>query len=125
MVKLKLLVAAMLLSVGCGDNPASPSKILPANIISTNNGTFSTIASYGSTFHAVMKNTGTGCASHVRGVITFSTGTGIKLITLQWVSDIQVIRPGETFVFTVQTEADLTLSQTFKVEANWVNAVCY
>ena len=125
MVKLKLLVVAMLLSVGCGDNPTSPSKILPAHVISTNNGTFSSLASYGSTFHAVMKNTGEGCASHVRGVITFSTGTGIKLITLQWASDIMVIRPGETFVVTVSTEADLTMSQNFTVESNWVNAVCY
>ncbi len=122
----KLIIGlAMLLTVACGDNPAGPSKILPAKIVSTNSGTFSSLASYGSTFHAVMKNTGEGCASHVRGVITFATGTGIKLITLQWSSDIMVIRPGETFVVTVNTEADLTLSQTFNVESNWVNAVCY
>ena len=124
-MKKLIIVLAMLLGVGCGNNPTSPSNIRPANVVSTNNGTFSSIASYGSTFHAVMKNTGEGCASHVRGVITFSTGTGIKLITLQWASDIMVIRPGETFVVTVSTEADLTMSQNFTVESNWVNAVCY
>ncbi len=120
-----LLSLVLVGCVGCGNSPTSPTKIEPANIVSTNAGTFSYLNPYSSVFNLVLKNTGSGCASHVRGIITFSTGTGIKLITLQWQTDILVVRPGETFVVTVDTEADLTLAQSYQVEANWTNAVCY
>ena len=138
-----LIVMVALLMVGCGGDstptpspspvpapaptPAPAAPVPTANIVSGGGGSWSRCSNTGCVFNGPMRNIGTGCASSVRGTVTFNNAQNQPLGTYQW-SITAMVRPDEAFVFTTPVGAIPTsVSSTetnYSVSPAWTDVRC-
>lgn len=133
-----LVVLAAVIAVGCGGNnggstPTTPTPPpLPAATI-TPSGSGSWAACLGDRaclFQGEARNTGAGCASHVRGVVRFYGSQQQQVGSAAWALDVgRIVRPNEAFVYrsTVFVEGSVIAASqggTYESEAAWTNVPC-
>jgi hypothetical protein len=144
MMRRLLIVVVTVVMVGCGGGStptASPSPVaapapapapaappLPAaSIVSAGGGSWSRCTSAGCVFNGPMRNLGVGCASSVRGTVTFNNAQNQPVGTYQW-SFTAMVRPDETFVFTTAPGAiPASVSNTpgnYSVSPSWTDVRC-
>lgn len=130
----RLLILLALAASACGkDTPVAPT-IIPATLIQQGTlivngcGTPSPTGVYScSSYTGTVKNTGTGCASNVRGVTkTYVATTRAQVGSSEWFFSGR-IRPNEEISYTglvIAVPGPLTGGWAYTTEASWDNVSC-
>ena len=116
----RLLIVACLAAAACGgDSPAAPS-ILPAQLVSRGHLTFESCFSFGCSYYGEAINTGSGCATNVRGVLRLFSEQDALVASNAW-SYRERVRPNEVFIY-----GGCCVGQAFSYETtiSWDNVSC-
>lgn len=133
MTRLFAVVAALVLVSACGSSPTAPTPPPPASIASQGNlsvnGCF---ASSGTLFNCISYsgaalNSGTGCATNIRGVVTtFDAVTRVQTGASGW-TYTATVRPGEQIAYTgvsIVVAGPLSGGWYYTTTVSWDNVKC-
>lgn len=129
-----LAILFAMFSLGCGGNSPTAPAIQPANIVAIGNlttlGCFFTsdpTLAVCSVFNGVAQNTGAGCATNVRGVLTTYTVPGnLQVGSAAW-SRAGIVRPNEQIAFSggpLTVGVPLTGGWMYLSNITWDNVAC-
>lgn len=133
---MKSLILTLALTVAaCGGNKTptaptptpTPAPIPVARITLFGNGQFSFCNSFGCIFQLPIQNEGPGCASAVRGTVTFFTASNVALGTYQWsLNAATVLRVGESAVTPIVNLPGGFNAQTssYRIDPAWTDVRC-
>jgi hypothetical protein len=125
-----LLLGTMVLLAACGGGVAGPSEqpVPPAAVIATGSSQWVNCLPVVNvcTFQAEIRNSSQGCAGNVRGTTRFENAAGVVLGSFNWNGPATVMRPNETFVYTIPNvgQGVWSVPTTFFTQPSWDNVRC-
>jgi hypothetical protein len=129
-----VILVGGVVAAGCGgkDSPVAPTPppLAAATIQTSGTATWEACLSGNCLFQGEARNTGTGCAGDVRGVIRFFNAASQQIGSAQWVLVAgRIVRPNEAFVYrsTVHVDAAVVSNSnggSYQSEPAWTNVAC-